>query len=247
MHHREVGDPFRMIPTAPKRVQTFILCVVGLALVCGTALLFRDFPETSLKPPMLGTYQYFTEVDQYYQTKKFGAISHCDPRYCPPSPLAIEATRQSLTALLSSFALATNELKVETWVAHGALLGWYWNQRLLPWDTDIDVQLSFETLRSLASSNNMTEYKYTLPTEKSPRIYLLDINPHYLISSSADVANKIDARWIDTTNGKYIDITAVRIPNSEERLEPIDQSLLFCKDGHHYKVSLNWLDYAKCL
>jgi hypothetical protein len=236
-----------MIPTATKRVRKFILCAVGLSLVYGTLLLFRDGPEPPFIPPMPGTYQYFTEVDQHYQTKKFGAISHCDPRFCPSSPLAIEATRQSLTALLSSFALATSELKVETWIAHGALLGWYWNQRLLPWDTDIDVQLSFETLKSLASSNNMTEYKYTLPEEKSPRIYLLDINPHYVISSSADVANKIDARWIDTTNGKYIDITAVHLPTSDEGSEPVDQSLLFCKDGHRYKVSLNWLAYVICL
>lgn len=237
MNRRGGEEGSRMMPTTNKRVRKFIICAVGLSLLYGTLLFFRDGPEPPYIPPMPGTYQYFTEIDQHYNTKRFGSISHCDPRYCPPSPPEIEATRQTLTALMSSFALAMNELKAEIWIAHGALLGWYWNQRLLPWDTDIDVQLSFDTLKSLAASNNMTEYKYTLPEEKTPRIYLFDINPHYLISSSADVANKIDARWIDTTNGKYIDITAVHSLKPGEGLKMAEESVLFCKDGHRYKVS----------
>jgi LicD family len=124
-----------------------------------------------------------------------------------------------------------DELKVETWIAHGALLGWYWNQALLPWDTDLDVQISAESMAFLAKSHNMTKYQYRMPDEETPRIYLLDINPHYSILSSQDVANKIDGRWIDTTDGKFINITAVHY-------EEAKSSTLFCKDGHQYEVSL---------
>lgn len=62
------------------------------------------------------------------------------------------------------------------------------------------------------------------------KLYLLDINPHFSILSTGDVANKIDARWIDMENGKYIDITALHTRDG-------DSSVLFFKDGHQYTVS----------
>ena len=124
------------------------------------------------------------------------------------------------------------DLGIETWwLAHGTLLGHYWGQKILPWDVDIDVQMPMTSLRYLATGYNSTRYQY------GGSIYLLDINPHYSIVSTADVSNKIDARWIDMNNGKYIDITSVHQNESNPRL-------LFCKDHHQYSVSLLFTFYV---
>ena len=155
-------------------------------------------------------------------------MSHCDARFAPKQKLGVDKTRRSLKALLDSYVATMQELNIDTWIAHGTLLGWYWNRKLLPWDTDLDVQMSSAGIASLAISHNMTKYRF------SSRTYLLDINPHYSIVSTRDVANKIDARWIDTTTGKFIDITAVH----RDTLDTSGGSseMLFCKDGHQYKV-----------
>ncbi|ETI24890.1 hypothetical protein G647_04260 [Cladophialophora carrionii CBS 160.54] len=184
---------------------------------------------------MPGTYQYFTEINFEYHTHSFGAISHCDPRFAPSRPPSIEETKKTLLTLLESFAATMNDLRAETWIAHGTLLGWYWNQKVLPWDNDIDVQMTMETLCRLAA-HNMSEYHYPAggAGEYTPRVYLLDIDPHYRTVSTRDVANKIDGRWIDTTNGKYIDITAVHVSVGKTEHTPFDQGVLFSKDRHRY-------------
>jgi LicD family len=176
------------------------------------------------------TNQYFAETDFHSTTKRFGAVSHHDVRFAPTENSATDLIRQSLTALLKSYIAIMDELRVETWVAHGALLGWYWNRALLPWDTDLDFQMSAESMAFLAKSHNMTEYHYSTSDEEAAGTYLLDINPHYSITSNQDVANKTDGRWIDTTNGKFIDITVVH-------REEVKANIMFYKDGHRCKVS----------
>jgi len=64
--------------------------------------------------------------------------------------------------LLKSYIETMNDLEVETWIVHVALLGWDWNQSLPPWDTDLDVQVSAESIALLADSHNMTEYRYPM-------------------------------------------------------------------------------------
>ena len=48
------------------------------------------------------------------------------------------------------------DLGIETWLAHGTLVGHYWGQKILPWDMDIDVQVLMTTLRYLATKYNST-------------------------------------------------------------------------------------------
>ncbi|KAJ9609548.1 mannosyltransferase [Cladophialophora chaetospira] len=182
---------------------------------------------------MPGTYQYFHEIDFEYHTHSFGAISHCDPRFAPSQALSIDETKRTLLALMKTYAATMKDLRAETWIAHGTLLGWHWNQKFLPWDNDIDVQMSVETLAGLVP-HNMSEYHYPVSGDNEPRTYLLDINPHYTISSTRDVANKIDGRWIDITNGKYIDITAVHVSHKKCEDTPFNQGVFFSKDGHDY-------------
>lgn len=215
-----------------KRVRTLLSAVIIVVILY---LIFQARRPTPVPLPLPGTYQYFTEIDFHSKTKLFGAVSHCDSRFAPTENPELDEIRRSLTALLKSYAATMEHLQVETWVAHGALIGWYWNRRILPWDTDFDVQVSAEGMAILAHSHNMTEYRYPMSEGESPRTYLLDINPHHSIVSVHDVANKIDGRWIDTTSGKFIDITAVHNDRAERGGEG-KPSMLFSKDGHRYKV-----------
>jgi len=216
-----------------RRASTGLICAIALLALY---IILRPHSPPPAPPPLPGTYQYFVETDFHSTTKRFGAVSHCDARFAPKETPEIAEVRRSLIGLLRSYVDAMADLNVETWIAHGALLGWYWNQKLLPWDTDLDVQVSAESLAFLASHHNMTEHRYSVSERGAPRTYLLDINPHYSIVSNQDVANKIDGRWIDMTNGKFIDITAVH-PDESGTADgkPI---FLFCKDGHRYEVRL---------
>ncbi len=61
---------------------------------------------------------------------------------------------------------------------------------------------------------------------------MLEINPRYLIRDQSDRLNVIDARWIDTQSGLFIDITTVRM----NLTHPAGPGILSCKDGHEYRV-----------
>ncbi|KAK5188656.1 mannosyltransferase [Exophiala xenobiotica] len=182
---------------------------------------------------MLGTYQYFSEINFEYHTHSFGAISLCDPRFAPSQPPSIEEMKKTLSAMMENYAATMSDLRAKTWLAHGPLLGCHWNQKFLAWDNDIDVQMSIETLAGLAP-NNMSEYRYPVASADKLRVYPLDINPHSNLVSTQDVANKIDRRWIDTSNGKYIDITTVHVSPGKTEQAPFDQGVLFSKDGHRF-------------
>lgn len=151
-----------------------------------------------------------------------GAVSHHDARFAAPlEPLEMQATLENL---LATFAITMTDLDVSFWIAHGTLLGWFWNEMLLPWDTDLDVQMQLSSLQKIAITSALRYFPS--PISSIPTSYILDVNQFYSDGSLRDEANKIDARWIDTDNGKYIDITATR-----ER-----DGSMYCKDGHHYEV-----------
>ncbi|KAF2263064.1 hypothetical protein CC78DRAFT_445694, partial [Lojkania enalia] len=114
-----------------------------------------------------------------------------------------------LRHLIRTYLSTMEEIGVDTWLMHGSLLGWYWNQRIMPWDTDIDVQVSEPGIRYLAHYYNMTVHHFP-DIDIDGKKYLLEINPHYANASHLDTHNLIDARWIDTSTGLFIDITALR-------------------------------------
>ncbi|KAI9853801.1 MAG: hypothetical protein M1830_006629 [Pleopsidium flavum] len=125
-----------------------------------------------------------------------------------------------------------SDIGAETWIMHGTLLGWWWNRKILPWDSDVDVQVSEPTMHFLASYYNMTVHHYKLPHIPQGREYMLEINPSYVKRTQADEFNVIDARWIDTETGLFIDITTVR--KNEARISNGTEGALIVKDKHHY-------------
>lgn len=96
----------------------------------------------------------------------------------------------------------------------------------------MDTQVNTATLALLGDQHNGTMYNYTAPTNGDKRQYLLDVNPWSRQRERGDGQNIIDARWIDTRNGLYIDITGV------SELKPdTEPGVLSCKNFHKYKTT----------
>ncbi|RAK81111.1 putative mannosylphosphorylation protein (Mnn4) [Aspergillus fijiensis CBS 313.89] len=202
----------------------------GLSLaVVGSSAVDVDF--MSVRPTVAKEYsgkggepgpKYFKESDFHY---------HYDGRFAD-KPLSDEETIPHLSELIRTYLSTMADLGAETWIMHGTLLAWWWNQKIFPWDNDLDVQISEPTIHFLADYYNMTEHHFEIPGVEGGRTYLLEINPNYVIRSTDDKLNVIDARWIDTSSGLFIDITAVR--KDDDRRERGDPGALMCKDGHRF-------------
>lgn len=161
--------------------------------------------------------------------------------------LDYENQRTNLTSLTQAYLSTMSDLGAETWIIHGTLMGWWWNRKasrttdaprtssdrtqIMPWDSDIDVHVSEDTMHFLASYYNMTIH--TVRTTHAPqgKNYMMEINPKWVDGDPEDTLNQIDGRWIDMLSGVFIDITAVR----RKRKHP---GRLFCKDRHEYRVSI---------
>jgi hypothetical protein len=84
----------------------------------------------------------------------------------------------------------------------------------------------------MAAYYNMSVFHYRTPRIPDGRDYMLEINPNFINREQTDKMNVIDARWIDTTSGLFIDITTARYNLSH----PAGAGMISCKDGHEYRV-----------
>lgn len=161
-------------------------------------------------------------------------LGHYDKRYFK-GVVPYEEHRPALRHLIRSYLTTLDALGVETWIAHGTLLGWWWNGKIMPWDYDVDVQVSSATLYYLGKHHNNTMHEYNYFDEGSgkemKKTYLLDINPHHVERTRGDGMNVIDARWIDISNGMFIDITGLA-----ERDPTTNPGIWSCKNYHRYRT-----------
>ncbi|OTB13011.1 hypothetical protein K445DRAFT_304717 [Daldinia sp. EC12] len=146
----------------------------------------------------------------------------------------------ALRRLIRSWLATTRELGVDTWLAHGTLLGWWWNGRVMPWDYDLDVQMPTATLTYLGRYFNRTLHDYRfLDGEQGQgqrnlyinKTYLLDVNPYHTDLTRGNGANVIDARWIDVDTGLFVDITGLA-----ERDAAGAPGVWSCKNAHKYRT-----------
>lgn len=168
-------------------------------------------------------------LEKYFHESTFS--SHYDARF-GQQQLQYYSQREHLSTLVRAYLSTMNDIGAETWLMHGSLLGWYWNRKIMPWDSDIDVQITEKSMQHLANFYNMTVYRFTLPYTGESRDYLLEINPNWANPSNSDSNNKIDARWLDMTSGLYVDITTVHRDTQAES-SGIEGALM-CKDKHRY-------------
>ncbi|KAI9774881.1 MAG: hypothetical protein M1840_000097 [Geoglossum simile] len=157
-------------------------------------------------------------------------MNHYDIRYFE-GLVTFEERTETLKHMIRAYLTTFREKGIETWIAHGTLLGWWWNGKILPWDWDLDTQVSGATLDYLGKHMNQTTHFYSPGDGSAERQYLLDVNPYYTERTRGDGFNIIDARWIDTKNGLFIDITGL-----SETLPDLSPGVWSCKNQHHYKT-----------
>ncbi|GME90316.1 unnamed protein product [[Candida] boidinii] len=121
-----------------------------------------------------------------------------------------------------------NSVGIRTWIAHGTLLGFYFNGLSLSWDTDSDVQVTMDSLYKLARNFNssliidVTAQKSDSdailePFRKNDYLfdnsgynkYYLEVGESFYSRNFGNGNNAIDARFINIETGHLIDITAV--------------------------------------
>jgi phosphorylcholine metabolism protein LicD len=176
-------------------------------------------------------------------------LGHYDARYFR-GRVGYDEHRQTLRHLIRSYLSTFDRLGIETWLAHGTLLGWWWNGRIMPWDYDLDVQVSTATLYWLGKNMNRTEHAYhyemdvVVTTSEGQtrsevvmrnKTYILDVNPHHTELTRGDGMNIIDARWIDMSNGAFIDITGLAERDADHM-----PGVWSCKNYHRYKTTDLW-------
>lgn len=167
-----------------------------------------------------GAPQYFLE-----------SLSHRDRRFAGPTRLSNAERQQGLARLVRAYLAKMDQLGIATWLAHGTLLGWYWNQHIFPWDVDCDMHLHYSGLTSLAQCCNGSIH---IVDENK---YLFDVNAYIRErNGTRDRRNVIDARWIDLETGLYVDITAVSIAEISANDET-SVNVVEAKDGHQYLES----------
>ncbi|OCL03410.1 hypothetical protein AOQ84DRAFT_381647 [Glonium stellatum] len=158
-------------------------------------------------------------------------LGHYDSRYFH-GVVSYDERTDTLTHMIRAYLNFFREEGLDTWIAHGTLLGWWWNGKMLPWDWDVDTQVSGATLEYLGKNLNRTIHHYVSEDKKVKRDYLLDINPWMWERERGDGMNIIDARWIDIRNGLYIDITGL-----SETHPDVAPGVWSCKNYHRYKTS----------
>ncbi|RKO91344.1 LicD family-domain-containing protein, partial [Blyttiomyces helicus] len=118
------------------------------------------------------------------------------------------------------------------WLAHGTLIGWYFGERMQPFDDDVDLQMNSNYLYELA------KYNMTLidgRVRASYIFYLLDVNPHF-ISRHHQRLNVIDARFIDTETSLFLDITGMALTKvSIRESDRVAQMTVKCKTPHRMR------------
>jgi hypothetical protein len=208
------------------------LCVLILSL-CSTLLpgqkvLASQWRRTS-RSTSLSVKQSATPAKYFHESN---SCDHCDARYGERALSYIDR-RRGLSALIRAYLSTMEDIGVETWLMHGSLLGWFWNRKIMPWDTDVDVQITERSMQHLADYYNMSVHHYNLPGSSMGHDYLLEINPNWADPSSTDVDNKIDGRWVDMMSGLYVDMTTLRWAKQAEAGGR--ESAMMCKDGHRYE------------
>ncbi|KAK5658583.1 hypothetical protein OQA88_1976 [Cercophora sp. LCS_1] len=176
-------------------------------------------------------YKYFIEPGYSEE------LGHYDARYFHHLiPYGLHRT--TLHHLIRSYLTTLSSLRIPTWLAHGTLLGWWWNGHVMPWDYDLDVQMSSSSLAYLATHYNQTVHHYVHSDTSgvvTNKTYLLDVNPFHGMKGRGMGLNVIDARWIDVENGMFIDITGLM--ERDPRREPGTWS---CKNYHRYRTRDVW-------
>ncbi|KAI9353457.1 LicD family-domain-containing protein [Obelidium mucronatum] len=138
--------------------------------------------------------------------------------------------RETLLATLQAWSHFAHTHAITWWISHGELLGWYWNGKLIPWDPDLDIQMStYELVKLVRFNQTVLEGRF-----------LVDVNPGLFVRSPQE-RNTIDARVVDMRTGFMMDITGLSLLNKEKEKEDgggvrkKESKTVYCKSPHEYE------------
>ncbi|WEJ96068.1 hypothetical protein PSN45_003603 [Yamadazyma tenuis] len=149
-------------------------------------------------------------AEKYANEPKIKGAGHFDWRFFKHIEHSDYDRISRLHKLASAWLKFSNSAGLKTWLGHGTLLGWYWNGMNLPWDNDLDVQISMKSLIKLARNYNQS-FVVDLDEEDPSGVaaFFIDVSTHIFERSKQNGENVIDARFIDVHSGLYIDITGL--------------------------------------
>lgn len=213
-----------------------VLAVTAIFITSSFSLQQRAVPPAGVIPGPR-KFQQSDQRPKYFQEPGWDEnLVHYDIRYYTGAPVSYDKRADTLYDLIRAFLTTAREKNIETWIAHGTLLGWWWNGKMLPWDWDLDVQVSVSTLNWMGDHLNMTIHNYTSVSidENGNEIevvrqYLLDVNSNIDERTRGNGENVIDARFIDTSTGLFIDITGLAETNPQQ-----GPGIWSCKNNHRY-------------
>jgi phosphorylcholine metabolism protein LicD len=103
-------------------------------------------------------------------------------------------THETLKSLLFEFTKICDEHGIKPILLAGGLLGWNFNQEMLPWDDDLDFVVMPEDIEKVKALDGYDQ----------PNLFI-EVNPHSSILEN-NPYNMIDARVISKRNGVFIDL-----------------------------------------
>ncbi|CCH42383.1 hypothetical protein BN7_1928 [Wickerhamomyces ciferrii] len=136
----------------------------------------------------------------------------------------------------SWFKFAENA-QVICWFNYGNLYGWYFNSQNLPWDTDLDVQISIQDQDRLGQYYNNTLVIEN--PELGDHLFFYQTNPWYINNHEGQ---HIDSRYIEAKSGIYIDISALwidklpAVSKSSDQEDRKDEEIIkfHCKNNNYF-------------
>ncbi|OBA23148.1 hypothetical protein METBIDRAFT_9451 [Metschnikowia bicuspidata var. bicuspidata NRRL YB-4993] len=158
--------------------------------------------------------KYFNEALLVRNEPEWASGSHYDWRFFKGLQSAQDEHAVLLHGLILAWLRFTNANDITSWIAHGSLLGWYWNGLSFPWDADYDVQVPIRDLHTLSRKFNQTvvvDFGALASQEVRLGRYFLDCGTWVSHRDRGNGLNNIDARFIDMDSGLYIDITALAV------------------------------------
>lgn len=164
--------------------------------------------------------KYFREVSILVDDKSME--KHADWRFFRKQLNRTENV-ETLHRIYRAWSRFTAKEGVISWLAHGTLLGWYWNGLSMPYDQDMDLQMPVAELDRLARKYNNTLIVQDPNDDDRGNggRYLLEVSPTYVERQEGNGNNIIDARFVDIETGSYIDLTGLAVTPSRFTEEDI--------------------------
>nr|WOG36178.1 uncharacterized protein [Candida metapsilosis] len=230
-HEDFIDNSAEIIDTLQKQQFSFNLNQTDLHYLAGLSYSLRED-----SPP-----KHFAEANIIKEESNFGYGSTYDWRFFSGIINKTPLSQSAHNGLLKAFLRLTNRYGIKAWIAHGSLLGWYWNGIKFPWEPDLNIQLpiqDFHKLTRLFNQSVVVDFGIDLNKETRFGRYFLDSGSFLSQRTKGNGYNVIDARFIDLDTGVKIDITSLAVSEAVAKPSVYEEQM---KLPVNKKIALNSL------